>query len=207
MFRPLLAYFGGGVWVPQAVEARISSAKSYWSQNGVNMGEDLSCDGGPLANSAHDPRWGRIAETYGEDPMHIQTMGVGAMLGLQNPMPVPGGRPSDVFFATRQVTRHYIGYHSASPDIGPPSCHQFGSCNFVASNRSLADSYFPTYGPLSGFFHCPVGWCCVAWLCCSFCAAQRRRLNLTALDDRIPNRCHQYGRVGNSLLLDHVLTT
>lgn len=40
------------------------------------MGEDLSCDGGPLANSAHDPRWGRIAETYGEDPMHIQTMGV-----------------------------------------------------------------------------------------------------------------------------------
>ena len=70
------------------------------------------------------------------------------MVGLQNPQPVPGGKPEDVFFATRQVTRHYIGYHGASPDIGPPSCHEFGSCNFVATNRSLADSYFPTYGML-----------------------------------------------------------
>ena len=54
------------------------------------MGEDLSCDGGPLANSAHDPRWGRNAETYGEDPHHIQTMGVSAMVGLQSPQPVAG---------------------------------------------------------------------------------------------------------------------
>ena len=61
-------------------------------------------DGGPLANSAHDPRWGRIAETYGEDPYHIQTIGVTALRGLQNPSPVPGGAPEDVFFATRQVT-------------------------------------------------------------------------------------------------------
>ena len=26
----------------------------------------LACAGGPLANSAHDPRWGRISETFGE---------------------------------------------------------------------------------------------------------------------------------------------
>ena len=45
-----------------AVEARISSAISYQS-SGTDQGVDLSCDGGPLANSAHDPRWGRISET------------------------------------------------------------------------------------------------------------------------------------------------
>ena len=39
------------------------------------------------------------------------------MRGLQNPQPVPGGKADDVFFATRQVTRHYIAYHGASPDI------------------------------------------------------------------------------------------
>ena len=39
------------------------------------------------------------------------------MRGLQNPQPVPGGKPDDVFFATPQVTRHYIAYHGASPDI------------------------------------------------------------------------------------------
>lgn len=54
---------------------------------------------------------------YGEDPTLIQMIGVAAMRGLQNPQPVPGGKPEDVFFATRQVTRHYIAYHGASPDI------------------------------------------------------------------------------------------
>ena len=120
-----------------AIEARILSEQAYVKTHGASAGGVLSCDGGPLANSAHDPRWGRISETYGEDPLHIQTIGVAAMKGLQNPQPVPGGKPEDVFFATRQVTRHYIGYHGASPDIqgtrgGPP-------ITFVATNRSLAD--------------------------------------------------------------------
>lgn len=48
-----------------AIEARIASAIGYHSSKGTNQGEDLSCDGGPLANTAHDPRWGRISETYG----------------------------------------------------------------------------------------------------------------------------------------------
>ena len=39
-----------------AVEARILSAQEYTSTKGANMGAALSCDGGPLANSAHDPR-------------------------------------------------------------------------------------------------------------------------------------------------------
>ena len=112
-----------------AVEARIISAQQYVSTRGANMGAALSCDGGPLANSAHDPRWGRISETYllriiymrdlyvefvceslciyriyftrsryGEDGYHIQAIGVTAMRGLQNPHPVPGGKPVDVFF-------------------------------------------------------------------------------------------------------------
>jgi hypothetical protein len=39
-----------------AIEARILSAQEYTSTKGANMGAALSCDGGPLANSAHDPR-------------------------------------------------------------------------------------------------------------------------------------------------------
>jgi hypothetical protein len=80
---------------------------------------------------------------YGEDPTHIQTIGVSAMTGLQSPTPVAGSTDSsDVFFATRQVTRHYIGYHGASADIEAP--RGTGSANFVASKRTLNDSYFPT---------------------------------------------------------------
>ena len=159
-----------------AIEARILSDQAYLHTKGASMGGALSCDGGPLANSAHDPRCasppppparatcpparaahlpaltagcprgvtgGRISETYGEDPYHIQTIGVVAMRGLQNPVAVPGGAPEDVFFATRQVTRHYIGYHGASPDISGPDAAK----GYSATNRSLADSYFPTYGP------------------------------------------------------------
>lgn len=74
----------------------------------------------------------------------MQTIGMTAMKGLQGPQPVPGGTADDVYLATRQVTRHYIGYHGASPDIEAQRGH--GASNFVASNRSLADSYFPTYG-------------------------------------------------------------
>lgn len=40
-----------------AIEARILTAKTYMSTKGGNSGAALSCDGGPLANSAHDPRW------------------------------------------------------------------------------------------------------------------------------------------------------
>jgi len=120
-----------------AVEARALSEQTYQNGGGKNQGSSLSCDGGPLANTAHDPRWGRISETYGEDPVLVQAMGVAALQSMQNPQKVPGGADTDVWMATRQVTRHYIGYHSAHPDIGYPL--------FNATNRSLADSYFPTY--------------------------------------------------------------
>ena len=122
-----------------AVEARIISAQDYVKTGGSVSGRALSCDGGPLANTAHDPRWGRIAETYGEDPVHVQLCGVTALKGLQNPQPynVAGAKPGDKLLATRQVTRHYIGYHGATPDIH--------GTDFNASIRSLYDSYLPTF--------------------------------------------------------------
>ena len=46
-----------------ADEMRAHSILSYAASGGQTIGS-LSCDGGPLANSAHDPRWGRISETY-----------------------------------------------------------------------------------------------------------------------------------------------
>ena len=44
-----------------ANEMRANSQRSWLSNKG-EIGS-LSCDGGPLANNAHDPRWGRISET------------------------------------------------------------------------------------------------------------------------------------------------
>ena len=125
-----------------AREARILSAQDYVRTGGQSAGDGLSCDGGPLANHI-DPRWGRISETYGECPTLVQAVGVMALQSLQNPQPVRDGHADDRFMATRQVTRHYIGYHSGSGDkINGTSYNPL----YNASNRSLADTYFPIFG-------------------------------------------------------------
>src|SRR6185312_12244795 len=43
----------------------------------------------PVVDVARDPRWGRIEETYGEDPYLVSRMGVAAVRGFQ------GRRPAD----------------------------------------------------------------------------------------------------------------
>ena len=84
---------------------------------------------------------GRIAETYGEDPHLVQELGVAALSSMQNQIPVsfPNGSMStkDFFFETRQVTRHFLGYHVAKPDNLYPV--------FNVTKKALADSYFPVF--------------------------------------------------------------
>lgn len=91
---------------------------------------------------AHDPRWGRTSWTWGEDPFHIAVMGRAAYSGLQDPRPNPSGHPDDAFLAVRATVPYYLGYHGGTGD--PPG---FKSA-FNATNRSLADSYWPAYGAL-----------------------------------------------------------
>lgn len=37
----------------------------------------------PMIDITHDPRWGRIAEGFGEDPLLVSQMGVAAIKGFQ----------------------------------------------------------------------------------------------------------------------------
>lgn len=50
-----------------AYEGRVVNDLLYKESMGTSW-QGVQCDGGPLANTAHDPRWGRISECYGEDP-------------------------------------------------------------------------------------------------------------------------------------------
>ena len=100
---PLVARVGAATWL----EGRIINQVNYAASGGTSW-QGVHCDGGPLANTAHDPRWGRISETYGEDPYLSMAMGVAATRALQN-------RSADRrWLATSQVTRHYLGYHGAN---------------------------------------------------------------------------------------------
>jgi beta-glucosidase-like glycosyl hydrolase len=95
-----------------ALEGRITNQINYRTSGGQTWQATL-CDGGPLANTAHDPRWGRTSETYGEDVYLTQAMGIAATRALQQrtqPDPVTGLS----FLKTSQVTRHYMGTHGAN---------------------------------------------------------------------------------------------
>ena len=99
----LIARVGAATWL----EGRIVNEVNYNASGGTSW-QGVHCDGGPLANTAHDPRWGRISETYGEDPFLSATMGVTATVALQN-------RSADRrWLASSQVTRHFLGYHGAN---------------------------------------------------------------------------------------------
>jgi beta-glucosidase len=62
---------------PSLVEAVFSAAARQMRARGI--AQVLA----PVLDVARDPRWGRIEETYGEDPFLVSRMGVAAVLGFQ----------------------------------------------------------------------------------------------------------------------------
>src|SRR3954470_13488915 len=85
----------------------------------------------PVVDVARDPRWGRIEETYGEDPYLAARLGLAAVRGFQG-----GGRtiPADRVIATLQhMTGH--GQPESGTNVGPAP---FGE-------RTLRDVFFPPF--------------------------------------------------------------
>ena len=64
-------------WNPDLVERVFAAAAAEARARGVH--QVLA----PVVDVAHDPRWGRIEETYGEDPYLAARMGVAAVRGFQ----------------------------------------------------------------------------------------------------------------------------
>lgn len=61
----------------------------------------------PVLDVARDPRWGRIEETFGEDPYLVSRMGVAFVQGLQGDNPTRG---------VAATAKHFVGY--GAPDGG-----------------------------------------------------------------------------------------
>ena len=70
----------------------------------------------PVVDLGRDPRWGRIEETYGEDPYHVSRMGVAAVRGYQGrSLPLA---PDKVFATLKHFAGH--GSHEAGINTAPP---------------------------------------------------------------------------------------
>jgi beta-glucosidase len=82
-------------WNPPLIEKTASILHDQLAMNGI--GQALA----PVVDIARDPRWGRVEETYGEDPCLVSALGCAYIRGLQ-------GKSGE-----RQVAataKHFVGY-------------------------------------------------------------------------------------------------
>ena len=85
----------------------------------------------PVVDVARDPRWGRIEETYGEDPYLVSEMGLAVVRGYQGEdLPLADDR---VFVTLKHMTGH--GQPENGINIGPAQ----------VSERELRTIFFPPF--------------------------------------------------------------
>ncbi len=87
----------------------------------------------PVVDVARDPRWGRIEETFGEDPFLVGEMGVAAVEGLQGTGRVRTLGPGKVFATLKHLTGH--GQPESGTNTGPAPI----------SERTLRENFFPPF--------------------------------------------------------------
>ena len=85
----------------------------------------------PVVDVARDPRWGRIEETYGEDPYLVTEMSLAAIRGFQGTT-LPLG-PQRVFATLKHMTGH--GQPENGTNVGPAEI----------SERTLRENFFPPF--------------------------------------------------------------
>ena len=82
-------------WEPELVEAMADVVRTQMRAVGAHQG--LS----PVLDVTRDPRWGRVEETFGEDPYLVSQMGVHFVRGLQ------GKNWQEGIVST---AKHFVGY-------------------------------------------------------------------------------------------------
>lgn len=112
-------------WNPKLIEKVYSVAAREMRAAGANLA--LS----PVIDISRDPRWGRIEETYGEDPYLVSEMGLAAIRGFQGTtLPLAKDK---VFVTLKHMTGH--GAPESGTNIAPAT----------VSERTLRENFFPPF--------------------------------------------------------------
>lgn len=130
-------------WQPELIEEMADTIGQQMATLGVRQA--LS----PLADTARDPRWGRVEETYGEDPYLVGTMATAFVRGLQN------ANPEKPVIAT---LKHFIGYSASeggrnteAAQIGERELREVHSVPFeMAIRTGGASGLMPSYNTVDG---------------------------------------------------------
>ena len=133
-------------WNPELVERVFTVAAAEARARGIQ--QVLA----PVVDVARDPRWGRIEETYGEDPYLAGRMGVVAVRGFQGGGTTVG--PTHVFATLKHMTGH--GQPESGTNVGPApygerTLRDFFLPPFEAAIREAhAKSVMPSYNEVDG---------------------------------------------------------
>jgi beta-glucosidase-like glycosyl hydrolase len=129
-------------WHPELVERMASEIGSQMAALGARLA--LS----PLADVQRDPRWGRVGETYGEDPYLVGIMASAFVRGLQNAR-------EDVPIAA--TLKHFVGYSASDggrntepANVGPRALREVYGLPFEMAVAAGARSVMPSYNDLDG---------------------------------------------------------
>ncbi len=112
-------------WDPQLVERVFTVTSREMRARGAFLAL------APVVDVAKDPRWGRIEETYGEDPYLVSQIGLAAIRGFQGPT-LPLG-PGKVLVTLKHFTGH--GQPENGTNVGPADIGE----------RTLRTDFFPPF--------------------------------------------------------------
>ncbi len=121
---------------PQAIAMAGTFDTALAERVGAVIGREVRAHGtvlalSPVVDIARDPRWGRIEETFGEDPFLCAEMGVASVRGLQGPSRELA--PGKVFATLKHMTGH--GQPQAGNNVAPA----------LLGERELREDFFPPF--------------------------------------------------------------
>lgn len=120
---------------PTGIGLAATWSEALLEEVGRVIGKEVRLQGGhisygPVLDLTRDPRWSRVEETFGEDPVLSGTLGAAEVRGL-------GGGKLDKSFATIATLKHFIAY--AVPEGG-----QNGNYS-VVTKRDMIQNFLPPF--------------------------------------------------------------
>ena len=112
------AWAQAATWEPELVTRAAAVSSGHRRATGVHIAFS------PVMDLARDPRWGRVHETYGEDPELVSQIAVAFVRGIQGDCTAPE------LFATG---KHFVGYGASEGGLNQAVTQ--------LSRRALVDEY------------------------------------------------------------------
>ncbi|MBC7343839.1 MAG: glycoside hydrolase family 3 C-terminal domain-containing protein [Clostridia bacterium] len=130
-------------WEPSLVKRVTKVIREQLRSVGIHQGL------APVLDLARDPRWGRVEETFGEDPLLTAVMGVAYIRGLQG---------EDLKSGVVATAKHYIAYgvpegglNCAPAHVGERELLETFALPFEAAVRlANVQSVMPSYNEIDG---------------------------------------------------------